>query len=53
MVMAVDVAIMFIVAVLGSKNCRAKRASEMIDVVLSIQGSDVGPSQGSSTLITE
>ena len=41
-VVAVDTSIMFVVTVLGAKDCWAYRTGEMIYVIFSVKGSNVG-----------
>lgn len=52
-VVAVDVGIMLVIAVLGAENSIAHGTRKVIDVVFSIQSSNVGASQGASTLVAE
>jgi hypothetical protein len=49
MVMAKDLAVMFIVRVLRAKHGRADRACKVLDMVLVIQCCDVAPSQSLAT----
>jgi hypothetical protein len=41
MVVAIDLSIMFIVAVLRTKHRRAHRTSEVVDVIFPVEGRDV------------
>lgn len=43
--MAVDISVMLVIRVLGTKESGAKRTCEMVDVVLLVAGSDVGAPQ--------
>ena len=52
-VMAVDMAIVFVIAVLGAKHGRAQGASEVVDVILAFEGGDVRPPQGSAALMAQ
>jgi len=45
-VMTIDLAIVFIVRVLWSKDSRADRTGEVFDVVLVVQGGDVASPEG-------
>lgn len=40
-IVAVDIALVLVVAVLGAEYCRAHGAGEMLDMILPIQRSDV------------
>lgn len=50
-VVAVDVAVVLIVAILGTKDGGAERACEVVDVVLAVEGGDVGAAKGASALM--
>jgi hypothetical protein len=50
-IVAVDIAVMFVVTVLGAKHCRTYGASEVVDVVLVVEGGDVGSPQRSVALM--
>lgn len=52
-VMAVDVALMLVVAILGAENGRANGACEMLDMIFAVECCDVGGSQGLTTSIAE
>ncbi len=52
-VVAVDLAIMLVVAVLRTENCRTDRAGEVFNVILSIDSRDVRPTQRATTLMAE
>lgn len=41
MVVAVDLPVVFVVAVLSAKDGRTKRTCEMVDVIFSLQGRDI------------
>ena len=51
--MAVDLAIVLVVAVLRSEYCWACRACEVINVILSLQGCDVRTAQSTVALIAD
>lgn len=51
-VVAVDLALVLVVAVLGSKDRRAQRAREVLDVVFSFERRDVRPSERTSAFVT-
>ncbi len=53
MVMAVHMAVMFVVAVLGAEDGGAEGAGEVVDMVFPIKSCDVGPAQGSAASMTE
>lgn len=52
-VMAENVALMFVVAVLGAKDGGTDGAGEVLDVVFPVQGGDVGSSQSTSAGVTQ
>lgn len=52
-VMAINLSIVLIVAVLGAKDSGTKRACEMVNVIFAFQGRDVGSPEGTTTLIAE
>jgi len=52
-VMAVHIAFVLIVAIFGSKLCRADRARKMLNMVLPVQGGDVGTPKGTTTRVAE
>ncbi len=52
-VVAVDVAIVLVIAVLGSKHGRAQGASKVVDVVLAFEGGDVRPPQRAAALMAQ
>lgn len=51
--MAVYVALMFVIAVLGAENSRAYRAGKMFNVIFAIQSGDIGAAKGASTCMAE
>lgn len=51
-VVAVDFALVLVVAVLSSKDSRAQRAREVLDVVFSFQRGDVRASKRTSAFMT-
>lgn len=53
MVVAVDVAIVLVVAVLRAKDGGAERTGEVLHVVLAVERGDVGASKGATTLEAE
>lgn len=53
MVMAVDLALVLVIRVLGSKNGGAQRAREVLNMVFPLERRDVGPSQRTSAFVTE
>jgi hypothetical protein len=53
MIVAVYVSLMFIVAVLGTKDGRAYGAGKMFDVVFAVECGDVGTTEGASTCMAE
>ena len=53
MVMTIYVSLVFVVAVLSTKDGRAYRASKMFDMIFSVERGDVRPTQGASTCMTE
>lgn len=53
MIVAVNMAVVLVVAVLGAEYGRTQRAGEMVDVVLAVECSDVGAAQSPSTLEAE
>ena len=53
MIVAIDIAVVFIVAVLRAKHRRAKGAGKVIDVVFPLQGSNVGSSESAAALMAE
>ncbi len=52
-VMAIHVAFVLVIAVLGSELCRTDGACEMLDVILPVQGGDVGTSKSAAARMTE
>lgn len=52
-VVAIDLPIVLVVAVLGTKDSRTKRAREMVNVIFPFQGRDVGSPEGATTLVAE
>jgi len=52
-VVAINLPIVLIIAVLCSKYRRAQGAGEVIDVVLAFQRRDVGPAECASALVAE
>lgn len=48
--MAVDLPFVFIIAVLRTENGRANRAGEMLNVVLSFQGRNVGSTKSAAAI---
>ncbi len=52
-IVAVYTSIMFVVTVLGTKDCRAHRTSEMIYMILSVQGSNVGTTECTTALVAK
>jgi len=53
MIMTIHLAVMLIVAVLGPKHRWTERASEVIDVVFSIERGDVGTPEGSAAFVAK
>lgn len=53
MVMAVHMVFVLIIAIFGTELCRADGAREMLDMVLPVQGGDVGASKSTTTRMTE
>ena len=51
--MAVYIALMFVVTVLGTEDSWAYRAGKMFDVIFAIESGDVGAAQGASTCMAE
>ena len=52
-IMAVHVAFVLVIAVFGSELCRTDGACEMLDMVLPVQGGDVGTSKRAAAGMTE
>lgn len=52
-IVTIDLPVVFVVAVLCTKDRRANRAGKMLNVIFSIQGGDVGPAQSAITLVTQ
>ena len=52
-VMAVNITVVFVVAVLGAKYGRAERTCKVIDMILSFQGGDVRATERTTALVTE
>lgn len=52
-IVTVNLSLVFIIAVLRAKNCWTDRASEMLDVVFAIQGSDIGAAKSTSAIETQ
>jgi hypothetical protein len=52
-VMAVNLAIVLVVAVLGAEYCRAQGACEVVDVILALERGNVGPPQCAAALMAE
>lgn len=50
-IVAVHLAVVLVVAVLGAEYGGAQGAGEVIDVVFALEGCDVGPSQRSAALM--
>ena len=53
MEMAVDLALMLVVGILRTKNGRTHGAGEMFNVIFAIQCCDIGPTQSTTTLMTQ
>lgn len=53
MVVAIDLSIMLVVAVLGAKDSRTERACEMVNVIFTFQCRDIGSPESAATLIAE
>ena len=51
--MAVDLALMLVVGILRTKNGRTHGAGEMFDMVFTVQGRNIGATQGTTALVTE
>lgn len=51
-VMAVNLAIVLIIRILGAKDRRANAARKMLNVVFPVQGSNVGSAQSSPARVT-
>lgn len=51
--MTVHPALMLVIGVLSAKNRWANGASEMLDVVLVVQGGDIGTTQSTATFVAE
>ena len=52
-VVAVDVAVVLVVGVLGAEDGGADAAGEVLDVVLAVEGGDVGAAQGAAAVVAE
>lgn len=52
-VMAVNMSIMLVVAILSAEDSRAKRAGKVVDVVFAIEGRDVRAPKSTATLVTQ
>jgi len=52
-VMAVDMAIVLVVTVLSAEDSGTKGACEVVDVILSVESSDVGASEGAATFVAK
>jgi hypothetical protein len=52
-IMAVHVAFVLVVTIFGSELCRADGTREMLNMVLPVQGGDVGTSKGTATRMAE
>jgi hypothetical protein len=52
MIVAIDISLVFVVAVLSSEYCWAQRAGEMLNVVFSVERSDVRTTEGSAARVT-
>ena len=53
MIVAVDISLMLVVAILGPEDRRAKRACKVVDVVFSIKGGYIGASQCAAALVAQ
>ena len=53
MIMAIHPTFVLVVAILRSKDCRTNRTSKMFDVVLAIEGGDVGSAESTAAGIAE
>lgn len=53
MEMAVDLALMLVIGVLCTKNRWTHGAGEMFDMVFTVQGRNIGATQGTTALVTE
>jgi len=51
-VMTIDLAVVFVVAILSPKYCWAYRACKVVNVVFSLQGSNIRTAQGTIALVT-
>lgn len=51
--MTVYIALMFVVAVLGTEDSWTHRAGEMFDVIFAIESCDVGATKSASTCMAE
>lgn len=52
-IVTIYLAVMFVIAVLSPKHRRAERAGEVVDMVLVIEGSDIGPAKSSAALMAQ
>ena len=50
MVVTVNVAVVFVVAVLGAEDSRTERACEVVDMIFAVKGCNVGASECTSAL---
>lgn len=53
MEMAVHLALVFVIGILGTEYCGTHGASEMFDMIFAIQGGDVGATKSTTTFVTE
>jgi len=51
--MTVDLALMFVIRVLGTKDSRADRTCEVFDMVFAFQCRDVGPTKSTTTFMAQ
>lgn len=52
-IVAINIPVMLVVAVLSAKHRRAQAAGEVIDVVFTVKSGDVGPSKCAAAVVTK
>jgi hypothetical protein len=52
-VMAINLAVVLIVAILGSKHCWAQGAGEVVDMIFPVERRDVGPAKSSAAFVAQ
>ena len=52
-IVTIYLTVVFVIAILRSKHCRAERAGEMVDMILVVEGRDIGPAKSSAALMAQ